>query len=155
MSDTPSRNDPDKGISIGAGPDAGLEQEQPARRKRRGLRIALVTAASFVVLIGAVAAGGYAYVNHLASSIQRIPVTFAKLDAARGSSEYGGAMTVLITGKGIGPTGAMIGARGLQQRADHAAARQRLRLLGRRGVHPAAVHRAGSGARPDANSRTR
>ena len=42
-----------------------------------------MTMASFVVLIGAVAAGGYAYVNHLASSIQRIPVNFTKLDAAR------------------------------------------------------------------------
>ena len=57
---------------------------------------------SFVVLIGAVAAGGYAYVNHLAGSIQRMPVKFTKLDAASG---YGGAMTVLITGQGIGPTG--------------------------------------------------
>jgi LCP family protein required for cell wall assembly len=59
--------------------------------------------ASFVVLVGAVAAGGYAYVNHLAGSIQRIPVKFVKLDAATGG--YGGAMTVLITGKGVGPTG--------------------------------------------------
>ena len=102
MSDTPIRIDPDKGISIGTGPDAGPEQEPPARRKRRGLRIALVITASFVVLIGAVAAGGYAYLNHMANSIQRVPVKFAKLDAASG---YGGAMTVLITGKGIGPTG--------------------------------------------------
>jgi LCP family protein required for cell wall assembly len=60
--------------------------------------------ASFVVLIGGVVAGGYVYVNHLAGSIQRIPVKFAKLDAATGSS-YGGAMNVLITGKGVGPTG--------------------------------------------------
>ena len=102
MSDTPIRIDPDKGISIGTGPDAGLENEPPARRRRRGLRIALVIMASFVVLIGGVVAGGYAYVNHLAGSIQRMPVKFAKLAAA---SEYGGAMTVLITGKGIGPTG--------------------------------------------------
>jgi LCP family protein required for cell wall assembly len=106
MSDIPSRNDPDGGISIGAGGDAG--PEQPPRRRRRGLRIALVSAASLVVFLGAVVAGGYAYVNHLASSIQRIPVSFTKLDAAAGgSSEYGGAMTVLITGKGIGPTGGM------------------------------------------------
>ena len=79
MSDTPIRIDPDKGISIGAGPDAGLEHEPPARRKRRGLRIALAITASFVVLIGAVAAGGYAYLNHMAGSIQRMPVKFAKL----------------------------------------------------------------------------
>jgi LCP family protein required for cell wall assembly len=62
--------------------------------------------ASFVVLIGGVVAGGYVYVNHLAGSIQRIPVKFVKLDAATSGSSYGGAMTVLITGKGVGPTGA-------------------------------------------------
>ena len=105
MSDMPGRNTPDDGISIGLGGGAGPELEQPPRRRRRGLRIALVTMASFVVLIGLVAAGGYAYVNHLAGSIQRIPVKFVKLDAATGG--YGGAMTVLITGKGIGPTGGM------------------------------------------------
>jgi LCP family protein required for cell wall assembly len=106
MSDTPSRNAPDDGISIDPSHGAGPEPEQPLRRRRRGLRIALVITASFVVLIGGVVAGGYAYVNHLAGSIQRIPVSFAKLDAATGgSSEYGGAMTVLITGKDIGPTG--------------------------------------------------
>ena len=103
MSDIPSWNDPaGREDSVGPDPVTGPVEPRPARRKRRGLRIALVTMASFVVLIGAVAAGGYAYVNHLAGSIQRIPV---KLDAA--NSEYGGAMTVLITGKGIGPTGAM------------------------------------------------
>ena len=83
-----------------------LAQERPARRRRRGLRIALVTLASFVVLIGAVAAGGYFYLNHLAGSIQRIPVKFAAVSQPAGAN-YGGAMTVLITGKGIGPTGAM------------------------------------------------
>ena len=106
MSDMPSRNAPDDGISIGPRHGTGPEPEQPARRRRRGLRIALVTMASFVVLVGGVVAGGYVYVNHLAGSIQRIPVKFAKLDAATGS-EYGGAMTVLITSKGIGPTGAV------------------------------------------------
>jgi LCP family protein required for cell wall assembly len=104
MSDMLSRNIPDDGISIGPGHSVGSEPEQPVRRKRRGLRIALVTMASFVVLVGAVAAGGYAYLNHLAGSVQRIPVKFVKLDAATGSS-YGGAMTVLITGKQVGPTG--------------------------------------------------
>ena len=105
MSDMPSRDAPDDGISIGPRHGTGPEPEQPARRRRRGLRIALVTMASFVVLVGAVAAGGYAYVNHLAGSIQRIPVKFVKLDAATSGSGYGGAMTVLITGKGAGPTG--------------------------------------------------
>jgi LCP family protein required for cell wall assembly len=65
--------------------------------------------ASFVVLVGAVAVGGYAYVNHLAGSVQRIPVKFVKLDAASQplAGKGRGAMTVLITGKGIGPTGSM------------------------------------------------
>ncbi len=106
MSDMPSRNGPDDGVSMGAGLGAGPEQERPARRRRRGLRIALVTMASFVVLVGVVAAGGYFYVNHLAGSIQRIPVKFAAVSEPAGS-DYGGAMTVLITGKGIGPTGGM------------------------------------------------
>jgi LCP family protein required for cell wall assembly len=93
---------------MSGGPAADPQEPRPGRRRRRGLRIALVTIASFVVLIAAVAVGGFAYVNHLAGSIQRIPVKFAKLDAASqstGYSDYGGAMTVLITGKGIGPTG--------------------------------------------------
>jgi LCP family protein required for cell wall assembly len=79
-------------------------------RRRRGLRITLVSLASFVLLVGAVVGGGYAYVNHMVGSVQRISVKFAKLDAAHqpaGYSDYGGAMNVLITGKGIGPTGAM------------------------------------------------
>ena len=49
MSDTPGRNDP-----AGA---AAPEEPGPARqrpRRRRGLRIALISMASFVVLIGAV-----------------------------------------------------------------------------------------------------
>ena len=107
MSDISSWNDPAGGQdSVSRVPAAADPAEpRPARRKRRGLRIALVTMASFVVLIGVVVAGGYAFVNHMAGSIQRIPVKFAKLDAA--GSSYGGAMTVLITGKGIGPTGSM------------------------------------------------
>jgi LCP family protein required for cell wall assembly len=105
MSDMPSRNAPGDAVSMDANLGAGPEQERPVRRRRRGLRIALVTMASFIVLVGAVAAGGYAYVNHLAGSIQRIPVKFAAVSEPVGS-EYGGAMTVLITGKGIGPTGA-------------------------------------------------
>ena len=83
-------------------------QARPRPRRRRGLRIALISMASFVVLIGAVAAGGYAYLNHMASSIQRIPVKFTKLTAAEGGAGYYDhmkAMNVLITGAGFGPTG--------------------------------------------------
>jgi LCP family protein required for cell wall assembly len=93
MSETPSRNDP----AGPAGP-AGTTTGQTRPRRRRGLRIALVATASFVVLIGAVAAGGYLYVNHLASSIPRVHVQFGKLTAAdrpiRGEN-------VLITGNDV------------------------------------------------------
>ncbi|MFI5065911.1 MAG: LCP family protein [Streptosporangiales bacterium] len=103
MSEKPSRNDP-AGAEVPGEPGAGRHRP----RRRRGLRIALISMASFVVLIGAVAAGGYAYVNHLAGSIQRIPVKFTKLTAAEGAAGYYDhmkAMNVLITGAGFGPTG--------------------------------------------------
>ncbi len=103
MSETPSRNDP-AGAEVRG--DPGEARTQP--RRRRGLRIALISMASFVVLIGAVAAGGYAYLNHMAGSIQRIPVKFTKLTAADGAAGYYDhmkAMNVLITGAGFGPTG--------------------------------------------------
>jgi LCP family protein required for cell wall assembly len=81
----------------------------PALRRRRGLRIALLSVAAFVLLAGAAVGGGFLFVNHLTGSIQRIPVRFTRLDAASrpagGYDSYGGAMTVLITGEGIGPTG--------------------------------------------------
>lgn len=97
MSEMPSRNDP--AGAAGPGAPAGA---RPRRRRRRGLRIALISAASFVVLIGAVAAGGYAYLNHLASSIPRVPVQFTKLTAAsqRAGGGWAGGENVLITGAG-------------------------------------------------------
>ena len=64
----------------GRGSAGGRPRGRRPARPRRGLRIALVSLASFVVLLGAAAVGGYAFVNHLAGSIQRIPVKFAKLD---------------------------------------------------------------------------
>ena len=78
----------------GRGSAGGQPRRRRPARPRRGLRIALVSLASFVVLLGVAAVGGYAYVNHLAGSIQRIPVKFAKL---AGATEPAGAMTVLIT----------------------------------------------------------
>ncbi len=78
----------------------------PRPRRRRGLRAALVCLASLVVVLGVAAGGGFLFLSHLADSIHRIPVKFTRLDAATGGySAYGGAMTVLITGEGIGPTG--------------------------------------------------
>jgi LCP family protein required for cell wall assembly len=78
----------------GRGSAGGQPRGRRPARPRRGLRVALVSLASFVVLLGAVAVGGYAFVNALAGSIQRIPVKFAKLD---GVTEPAGATTVLIT----------------------------------------------------------
>jgi LCP family protein required for cell wall assembly len=69
-------------------------------RRRRGLRITLVTLASVAVTAGAVLAGGYAYVNHELGSIRRIPVGFlAPDDSSRGQ-------TILLTSSPVGPAGA-------------------------------------------------
>jgi LCP family protein required for cell wall assembly len=87
MPDMPSRIEP--AAAVGA-PDT--KEEKPVRRKR-GLRIALLSFASVIVLLGAVVAGGYAYVNHAAGSIQRIPVKFTALRAAKSA----GGMTILLT----------------------------------------------------------
>jgi LCP family protein required for cell wall assembly len=111
MSDTPTLGgSPDhSGDSVGPGGTDGRTPGRVSRRKHRGLRITLVSLASFVVLVGAIAAGGYAFLNHLTGSIQRIPVKFTRLDAsgqhAGEYNSYGGAMTVLITGEDLGPTG--------------------------------------------------
>lgn len=79
---------------------------QPAVRRRRGLPITLLPLAAFVVLVGAVAGGGFLFVNHVTGSIQRIQVRFTRLDAASKPAgeydSYGGAMTVLITGEASG-----------------------------------------------------
>ena len=83
----------------GRGSAGGRPRGRRPARPRRGLRIALVSLVSFVVLLGAVAVGGYAYVNHLAGSFQRIPVKFAKL---AGATQPAGAMTVLLTGATTG-----------------------------------------------------
>ena len=53
----------------------GAVEAQPKRR-RRGLRITLLSLASVIVLLGAVVAGVFVYVNHELGSIARIPVRF-------------------------------------------------------------------------------
>ena len=60
MSDTSGQIDPDR--SVGQGPGESQVPE-PAPRKRRGLRITLVSLASLVVFLGAVAVGGYLLVR--------------------------------------------------------------------------------------------
>src|ERR1700761_8199646 len=81
-------------------PPPAAEPEKPIRRKR-GLRIALLSFASVVVLLGAVAAGGFAYINHEVGNVQRIPVNFTALDA----SGTAGGMTILLTTYQSGYTG--------------------------------------------------
>ena len=83
-------------------PDPG-----PPIRRRRGLRIVLLSLASVVVLLGIVVAGGYAYVNHEVGSIHRVPVKFVALHLPAGTST---GMTILLTGHDVGPTGTSAGA---------------------------------------------
>jgi LCP family protein required for cell wall assembly len=96
MSDTSGQIDPDR--SVGQCPGKSQVPET-ACRKRRGLRITLVSLASLVVFLGAVAVAGYLSVNHLAGDIHRTPVKATKPVAGK-------ATTTLITGSGIGLTGA-------------------------------------------------
>jgi LCP family protein required for cell wall assembly len=74
-------------------------KEVPPKRRRRGLRITLVSLASVIVLLGAAVAGTFIYVNHVVGSIPRIPVRFlAQYYPSKG-------MTILLTDSQVGPTG--------------------------------------------------
>ena len=93
MSETSGQNGPaDPAHSADQGP-ATPEPPEPPARTRRKLRIALVSAAACVVLLGAVAVGAYLLVNHLAGGIHRTPVTLPKVPGGQST----GAMNVLIT----------------------------------------------------------
>jgi LCP family protein required for cell wall assembly len=72
--------------------DDGLSADGvPPKRRRRGLRITLVSLASVIVLLGAAAAGIFVYVNNEVGSIPRIPVKFL----VKNSPSNG--MTILLT----------------------------------------------------------
>jgi LCP family protein required for cell wall assembly len=102
LSETPSRNDQARSERSAGHAAPGARRT----RKRKGLRVALISLASVFALGAAVAVGGVLVLNHLASGIRRIPVTFAKLTVAdHAAAQHSGAMNVLITGAGIGPTG--------------------------------------------------
>ena len=93
MSETSGQNGPaDPAHSADQG-SAAPQPPGPPARNRRKTRIVLVSVASCVVLLGAVAVGAYVYVNHLASGIHRVPVTLPKVPGGQSA----GAMTVLVT----------------------------------------------------------
>jgi LCP family protein required for cell wall assembly len=74
---------------------------QPRRRRRRPLRIVLITLGSLFTLVIVAVIGSYAYVNHEVSSIPRLKV--AHLVADSGSTLNG--QTYLFTAVPLGPTG--------------------------------------------------
>jgi LCP family protein required for cell wall assembly len=95
MPETPGRVAPETTVE-----QPVIEPGKPIRR-HRGLRITLLSFASVIVLLGAVVAGGFAYVNHEAGRIHRIPVKFTTLQVAGAA----GGMTVLLTSNQDGYTG--------------------------------------------------
>ena len=102
VTDTTSQagTEPFAGDDRPSGSHHGKYRPTPHRRKRRPWRIALVAFGSFLGLVLVVAAGGYAYVNHLVSSIPRVKVAY--LTAATSGS----GQTFLVTANPLGPTGA-------------------------------------------------
>lgn len=106
MTRIPSGNKPGK-HAHSADPDtsAAAGADQPARRKRRGTRVAVLAALSVLVLLGATVAAGFAVVNNMASNIPRLAV--ARLDSSTGpvTRTHADGQTILITGAGFGPTG--------------------------------------------------
>ena len=107
MSDISNMTDAGPSANASASPSAdasardGEHPSAPLQRKRRPWRIALIATGSLLALVIAVAAGGYAYVNHLASSIPRVKV--AGLVAATSSGQ-----TILVTASPFGPTGSNV-----------------------------------------------
>jgi polyisoprenyl-teichoic acid--peptidoglycan teichoic acid transferase len=94
MADVTSPTD----VQPSAGPGRS-HRPRPHPRGRRPWRIALISLGSLLGLVLVVAAGGYAYVNHLVSSIPRVKV--ASLAAVTANS----GQTFLFTANPYGPTG--------------------------------------------------
>jgi LCP family protein required for cell wall assembly len=96
MADVTSRTDAEPSVERG-------RSHRPGQRRRRGRRrpwrIALISLGSLLGLVLVVAVGGYAYVNHLVSSIPRVKVAY--LTAATANS----GQTFLVTANPLGPTG--------------------------------------------------
>jgi LCP family protein required for cell wall assembly len=100
MSDTAHKEDETRSHH-GAG-SARDHQAMPTRRKRRPLRVALITLGSLLTLVIASVIGSYAYFNHVVGSIPRLSVDH--LATANGSSTLDG-QTFLIAAAPFGPTG--------------------------------------------------
>ena len=75
-----------------------MSDTAPSARPRRGRRIALLSVLSVVVVLALVAGGIFAFVNHEAGSIHRIPVKVS-------AQSPGAGMTILLTGNQVGYTG--------------------------------------------------
>jgi LCP family protein required for cell wall assembly len=98
------------------GGDAGDRWARPPRRKRRrAWRIALIAVGSIFGLVIALAVGSYAYVNHVVSSIPRIPVAYLVPAGAPGS---GPGQTFLVTSSQTNPNGTTIRDQSLGKQAN-------------------------------------
>jgi LCP family protein required for cell wall assembly len=74
---------------------------RPPKRRRRARKIALITVASLMAVVGAVALGGFLTIRHLEGNIHRIPNVFAGLAAASRPTMPAAtrnSMTILLTG---------------------------------------------------------
>lgn len=103
MSDTSVQDFYTKQAIEARGPEPHGPSPQRKRRKRLK-RIAIASGASLAVLAGALVGGGYLYVNHQVSSVQRIHV--AALDAksqAAASPGTEGSVNLLLTASGWFP----------------------------------------------------
>ncbi len=97
MSEISGQNGPADPIRFTDQGSAAPQPPGPPARTRRKTRIVLVSLASCVVLLGAVAVGAYVYVNHLASGIHRVPVALPEVP---GGQPVGG-MTALVTSASV------------------------------------------------------
>jgi len=96
MADVTSRTDVEPAVERS-------RSHRPGQRRRKGQRrpwrIALISLGSLLGLVLVVAAGGYAYVNHMVSSIPRVKVAYLVPATATSGQTY------LVTANPIGPTG--------------------------------------------------
>jgi LCP family protein required for cell wall assembly len=96
MSETSTRSGrPRHSPMVSSADEAG----QPGRRKRRGVRIALISVGSVFALVAVIAVAGFVVLNHIASDIKRVPVHFAALTAYDhyAGPATAGATNVLLT----------------------------------------------------------